>query len=97
MNEIRQKDHKKQSKSSIDMQISVIPNHQPAVIVHPPEAIFDDPTPAVFLSNSDRATTTGFAAFSMNSGNDGFDPPSAQPDSERTAVISFVSHPFLQS
>ena len=77
------------------MQISVISNHQPTVIVHPTEAAFNDPTPAVSLSHTDGAATTGFAAFSLNGGNGGFDPPSAQPNSKRTAVISFVSHQFL--
>src|SRR5690606_9069616 len=84
-----------QAKSSIDMQISVISNYQPTVIVHPPQAAFNDPTPAVSLSHTDRSATTGFAAFSLNGGNGGFDSSSAQPDSERTAVISFVSHQFL--
>ena len=77
------------------MQISVIPNYQPTVIGHPPEAAFNDPTPAVSLSHTDGSATTGFAAFSMNGGNGGLDPPSAQPNSKRTAVISFVSHQFL--
>ena len=77
------------------MQISVISDHQSTVIVHPPEAAFNDPTPAVSLSHTDGSATTGFAAFSLNGGNGGFDPPSAQPNSKRTAVISFVSHQFL--
>ncbi|MFS8612890.1 MAG: hypothetical protein FWJ68_15350, partial [Planifilum fulgidum] len=84
-----------QAKSSINMQVSVISNHQPPVIVHPTEAAFNDPTPAVSLSHTDGSATTGFAAFSLNGGNGGFDPPSAQPNSKRTAVISFVSHQFL--
>src|SRR5690606_17897757 len=67
---------------------------QPTVIGHPPEAAFNDPTPAVSLS-TDGAATTAFAAFSLNGGNGGLDPPSAQPHSKRTAVISFVSHQFL--
>ena len=53
------------------MQISVIPNHQPAVIVHPPKAAFNDPTPAVSLSHTDGSATTGFGAFSLNGGNGG--------------------------
>src|SRR5690606_40235535 len=51
--------------------------------------------PAVSLSHTDGSATTGFAAFSLNGGNGGFDPPSAQPHSKRTAVISFVSYQFL--
>src|SRR5690606_3329205 len=78
----------------IDMQISVISDHQSTVIVHPPEATLNDPTPAVSLSHTDGTATTGFAAFSLNGGNGGFDSSSAQPNSERTAVISFVSHQF---
>src|SRR5690606_7722811 len=77
------------------MQISVISNHQPTVIVHPPEAAFNDPTPAVCRSVPEGAATTEFAAFSLNGGNGGLDSSSAQPDSERTAVISFVSHQCL--
>jgi len=87
MNAIRQK--------ALYMQISVIPNYQPTVIGHPPEAAFNDPTPAVSLSHTDGAATTGFAAFSLNGGNGGFDPPSAQSHSKRTTIISFVSHQFL--
>ena len=77
------------------MQISVISDHQSTVIVHPPKATFNDPTPAVSLSHTDGTATTAFAAFSLNGGNGGLDSSSAQPDSERTAVISFVSHQFL--
>ena len=84
-----------QAKSSINMQISVISDHQSTVIVHPPKATLNDPTPAVSLSHTDGSATTGFAAFSLNGGNGGLDPPSAQPHSKRTAVISFVSHQFL--
>src|SRR5690606_13653267 len=79
------------------MQISVISDHQSTVVVHPPEAAFNDPTPAVSLSHTDGTATTGVAAFSLNGGNGGLDPPSAQSHSERTAVISFVSHQFLRS
>src|SRR5690606_30321929 len=79
------------------MQISVISDHQPTVIVHPPEAAFNDPTPAVSLSHTDGTATTGFAAFSVNGRNGRLDSSSVQPDSERTAVISFVSHQFLRS
>src|SRR5690606_19424610 len=77
------------------MQISVIPNHQPTVIVHPPEAAFNDPTPAVSLSHTDGTATTAFAAFSLNGGNGGLDSSSAQPESERAAVIRVVSDNFL--
>jgi len=77
------------------MQISVISDHQSTVIVHPPEAAFNDPTPAVSLSHTDGTATTAFAAFSLNGGNGGLDSSSAQPNSKRTAVISFVSHQFL--
>src|SRR5690606_1088711 len=84
-----------QAKSSIYMPISVIPDHQPTVIVHAREAAVNDPTPAVALSHTDGTATTAFAAFSLNGGNGGLDSSSAQPDSERTAVISFVSHQFL--
>ena len=79
------------------MQISVISDHQSTVIVHPPEAAFNDPTPAVPLSDTDGSATTGSAAFSINGGNGGLDPSSAQPNSKRTAVISSVSHQFLGS
>src|SRR5690606_41658625 len=68
--------------------LPILSDHQSTVIVHPPKATFNDPTPAVSLSHTDGTATTGFAAFSLNGGNGGFDPPSAQPDSERTAVIS---------
>lgn len=84
-----------QAKSPINIQISVISDHQSTVIVHPPKATLNDPTPAVSLSHTDGTATTGFAAFSLNGGNGGLDSSSAQPDSERTAVISFVSHQFL--
>src|SRR5690606_41439509 len=77
------------------MQISVISDHQSTVIVHPPKATLNDPTPAVSLSHTDGTATTGIAAFSLNGRHGGFDSSSAQPDSERTAVISFDRHHFL--
>src|SRR5690606_11058050 len=87
-----------QAKSSIDMQVSVIPNHQPSVVVHPPEATLNDPTPAVPLSDTDRSAATGFTTASpVIGGNGGLDPALAQPISKRTAVISFVGDQLLGS
>src|SRR5690606_35418801 len=79
------------------MQISVIPNYQSTVIVHQPEAPFNDPTPAVSLSHTDGTATLAFAPFSLNGWNGGLHSSSAHRQSATTAVIGFVRHPFRGS